>query len=242
MLSTLPYTLPRLAAEGGGAPFDDQIAERLLHGRMVVLGTQVDDAVANRICSQLLLLAEEDPKRDITLIINSPGGSVHAGMAVYDTMRFLPNDVSTLVMGFAGSMSQFLLCTGTPGKRYSLPNARIMMHQPSGGVGGTAADIAIQAENLAYTKKALQELIARHTGQPVERIVEDQRRDAWFTAEQAREYGFVDKVVESVAELGGDTARRFGVGTEHAPGLAQAAVSAREQQGAGARQQEEERE
>ncbi|MFB9799365.1 ClpP family protease [Streptomonospora salina] len=219
-----------MSAEDGGAPFDDRLAGRLLHGRMVVLGTQVDDAVANRICSQLLLLAEEDPKRDITLIINSPGGAVHAGMAVYDTMRFLPNDVATLVMGMAGSMGQFLLCTGTPGKRYSLPNARVMMHQPSGGVGGTAADIAIQAENLAYTKKTLQELIAHHTGQSAERISQDQRRDAWFTAEEARAYGFVDRVVESVAELGGDTARRFGFGTEHAPGITPDPVAAGGQQ------------
>ncbi|GAA4959228.1 ATP-dependent Clp protease proteolytic subunit [Streptomonospora halophila] len=227
MLSTYPSALPRLAADGAAATFDDQIANRLLHGRMVVLGTQVDEVVANRVCTELLLLAEEDPKRDITLIINSPGGSVHAGMAVYDTMQFIPNDVATLVMGFAGSMGQFLLCTGAAGKRYSLPNARIMMHQPSGGVGGTAADIAIQAENLAHTKKSLQELTARHTGQPLERIVEDQRRDAWFTAEQAREYGFVDQVVNSVAELGGDTARRFGFGADNAPGIAHAAASAR---------------
>lgn len=222
MFPTALRDRPRMAqaAEAAPAPFDDQIAHRLLHGRMVVLGAQVDDAIANRICGQLLLLSEEDPKRDITLIINSPGGSVTAGMAIYDTMRFIPNDVATLVMGFAGSMGQFLLCTGAPGKRFSLPNARIMMHQPSGGMGGTAADIAIQAENLAYTKRRLQELIAEHTGQPVERIAEDQRRDRWFTAEEAREYGFVDRVVESVAELGGDTADRFGFGTPAGVGAA----------------------
>lgn len=228
MPSTQPTGLPRLSAEVTAAPFEDQIAHRLLHGRMVVLGTQVDEASANRICSQLLLLSEEDPKRDITLIINSPGGGVHAGMAVYDTMRFIPNDVATLVMGFAASMGQFLLCAGTAGKRYSLPNARIMMHQPSGGVGGTAADIAIQAENMAYTKKKMQELIARHSGQSVERIVEDQRRDRWFTAEEAKDYGFVDEVVESIADLGGDTARRFGFGT-HA-GMAEAAETGRREQ------------
>ncbi|QBI52040.1 ClpP family protease [Streptomonospora litoralis] len=245
MLATRPSAPPRLSAEAAPAPFEDQIAHRLLHGRMVVLGTQVDETSANRICSQLLLLSEEDTKRDITLIINCPGGGVHAGMAIYDTMRFIPNDVATLVMGFAGSMGQFLLCAGTAGKRYSLPNARIMMHQPSGGVGGTAADIAIQADNLAYTKKTLQELIARHSGQPVERIVEDQRRDRWFTAEEAKDYGFVDQVVESVAELGGDTARRFGFGAAAHAGIAEAAEAGRraqERDGGGAEPQQESRE
>ncbi|MFF2188601.1 ClpP family protease [Streptomyces sp. NPDC058155] len=204
-------TVPRLAAaETAPAPFDDQIAGRLQHGRIVVLGEQVDDAIANRICAQLLLLSQEDPKRDIVLFVNSPGGSVHAGMAIYDTMRFIPNDVATLAMGFAASMGQFLLCAGTPGKRYALPNARIMMHQPSGGLGGTAADIAVQAENLAYTKLTMQKLIAEHCGQSLETIAADQRRDRWFTAEQAKEYGFVDRVVRSVAELGGDAASGFG--------------------------------
>ncbi|MFC4561905.1 ClpP family protease [Nocardiopsis mangrovi] len=201
------------------ANLDDQIASRLLHGRTVVLGTQVDDAVANRICGQLMLLAEEDHKRDITLLINSPGGSITAGMAIYDTMRFIPNDVATLVMGSAYSMGQFLLCVGTPGKRYSLPHARIMMHQPSGGLQGRAADIAIQAENLEYTKKTMQRLIAEHTGQSEQTIADDQRRDRWFTAEQAKEYGFVDRVVESVADIGGETARRFGFGRTDGAGL-----------------------
>ncbi|PSK98536.1 ATP-dependent Clp protease proteolytic subunit ClpP [Murinocardiopsis flavida] len=216
-------TQPRLAvAETPAAPFDDQIAGRLLHGRIVVLGEQVDDAIANRICGQLLLLAEEDPKRDITLCINSPGGSVSAGMAIYDTMRFIPNDVSTLAMGFAASMGQFLLCAGTAGKRYTLPHARIMMHQPSGGLNGTAADISIQAENLAYTKETMQRLIAEHTGQSREVIAEDQRRDRWFTAEQAKEYGFVDRVVESAAELG-EGARGFGFSAGVAAGKGGAA-------------------
>ncbi|GAA3727834.1 ATP-dependent Clp protease protease subunit [Spinactinospora alkalitolerans] len=214
MLSTIPGLTA--AAEVGTAPFDDQIASRLLHGRVVVLGAQVDDAIANRVCAQLMLLAEEDPKRDITLCVNSPGGAVHAGMAIYDTMRFIPNDVATLAMGFAASMGQFLLCSGTAGKRYSLPNARIMMHQPSGGLGGTAADISIQAENLAYTKETMQRLIAEHTGQRLETVAEDQRRDRWFTAEQAKEYGFVDRVVHSAADLGGDAARRFGFGAPRA--------------------------
>ncbi|PRX97744.1 ClpP family protease [Allonocardiopsis opalescens] len=212
-------TLPRLsAAEAALAPFDDQITNRLLLGRIVVLGAQVDDAIANRICAQLLLLSQEDSKRDITLFINSPGGSVSAGMAIYDTMRFIPNDVATLAIGFAASMGQFLLCAGTAGKRYSLPHARIMMHQPSGGLGGTAADIAVQTENLVYTKQTMQRLIAEHTGQPLERIVEDQRRDRFFTAAEAEEYGFVDRVVAGVGELGGDTARRFGFNIDGAAG------------------------
>lgn len=191
--------------------FDDQLAARLLRSRVVLLGTQVDEESANRVCAQLLLLADEDPHRDITLAINSPGGVVSAGLAIYDTMNFVPNDVSTLVMGFAASMGQFLACTGAPGKRYSLPHARIMMHQPSGGLGGTAADIAIQAENLAHTKRTMIELIARHSGQSEETIAEDQHRDAWFTAEEARAYGFVDHVVASVDQMEG--AMRLGRGS-----------------------------
>lgn len=208
MLSTAP--LNSVADIPAAASLDDQIATRLLHSRIVVLGTEVDDAIANRITAQLLLLAEEDSKRDITLCINSPGGSISAGMAIYDTMRFIPNDVATLAMGSAYSMGQFLLCTGTAGKRYSLPHARIMMHQPSGGLSGTAADIAIQVENLAYTKATMQRLIAEHSGQTLEKIAEDQRRDRWFTAQEALEYGFVDAIVESAADLDGDAARQFG--------------------------------
>lgn len=215
-------TAPRLAAaEVASAPFDDQIASRLLHSRTVVLGSEVDDAAANRICAQLLLLAEDDAKRDITLCINSPGGSISAGLAIYDTMRFIPNDVATLVMGSAYSMGQFLLCTGADGKRFSLPNARIMMHQSSGGLAGTAADIAVQAENLAHFKATTQRIIAEHTGQSIETITQDQRRDRWFTAQEAREYGFVDRVVQSVAELGGETARRFGFRAAHATASAE---------------------
>ncbi|MEV8348594.1 ClpP family protease [Streptomyces niveus] len=212
MLSTVPRRAVTARADAAPVPFDDQIAGRLQHGRIVVLGEQVDDGIANRICAQLLLLSQEDPKSDIVLIVNSPGGSVLAGMAVYDTMRFIPNDVATLAMGFAASMGQFLLCAGAPGKRYALPNARIMMHQPSGGIGGTAADIAVQAENMAYTKLTMQKLIAEHCGQSLETVAADQRRDRWFTAEQAREYGFVDRVVHSAAELGGDAAGGFGFG------------------------------
>ncbi|QUX28846.1 ATP-dependent Clp protease proteolytic subunit [Nocardiopsis akebiae] len=202
--------------EASGGAFDDQLAARLMRSRVVLLGTQVDEASANRVCAQILLLADEDPRKDITLAVNSPGGSVSAGLAIYDVMNFVPNDVSTLVMGFAASMGQFLACVGTPGKRYSLPHARIMMHQPSGGLGGTAADIAIQAENLAHTKQTMVRLIAEHTGQTEEAISRDQHRDAWFTAQEAREYGFVDHVVASVAEMDGGGVR-LGAG---APGFA----------------------
>lgn len=182
-------------------PFDDQLASRLLHQRIVVLGTAVDDAVANRVCAQLLLLSAEDPRADIALYINSPGGSVSAGLAIYDTIQLVPNDVSTLAMGFAASMGQFLLCTGTAGKRYALPHARIMMHQPSAGIGGTAVDIAIQAENLEYTKGLMHRLTAAHTGQTTETVTADSDRDRWFTASQALAYGMVDHVVTSVDDV-----------------------------------------
>lgn len=181
--------------------FDDHLAAQLLTQRIIVLGTQVDDVSANRVCAQLLLLSAEDPKTDISLYINSPGGSVTAGLAIYDTMRLVPNDVSTLAMGFAASMGQFLLCVGQHGKRHALPNARIMMHQPSAGIGGTAADIAIQAENLDFTKKAIERITAEHTGQSAETVSRDGDRDRWFTAEQAREYGMIDRVVESLDDV-----------------------------------------
>jgi len=190
-----------LDAAPSSRSFDDQLAERLLYQRIVVLGAEVDDALANRVCAQLLLLSAEDPRADITLFVNSPGGSISAGMAVFDTMRLLPNDVATLALGFAASMGQFLLCAGTAGKRFALPHARIMMHQPSAGIGGTAADIAIQAENLEYTKSLMHRLIAEATGQSVETIAADSDRDRWFTAEQAREYGLVDHVVASLSDL-----------------------------------------
>lgn len=149
----------------------------------------------------MLLLSAEDPRTDISLYINSPGGSVTAGLAIYDTMRLIPNDVSTLAMGFAASMGQFLLTVGTAGKRYALPNARIMMHQPSAGIGGTTADIAIQAENLEFTKKAVERITAEHTGQSEETISRDGDRDRWFTAGQAKEYGMVDRVLDSLADV-----------------------------------------
>ena len=202
---TLPTTLGRV--ESPPAPFDDQLATRLLHQRIVVLGAEVDDALANRICAELLLLSAEDPRRDIALYINSPGGSVSAGLAIYDTMRLIPNDVSTLAMGLAASTAQFLLCAGTTGKRFALEHARILMHQPSGGLGGTAVDIAIQAQNMAHVKKTMQSLIAERTGQSVETIARDSDRDRWFTAEEAREYGFVDRVVTQLGDVRPDGAQ-----------------------------------
>ncbi|WP_432976229.1 ATP-dependent Clp protease proteolytic subunit [Dactylosporangium sp. CA-233914] len=182
-------------------PFDSAVFERLLAKRIIVLGSEVNDEIANRICGQLVLLAAEDSEKDISLWINSPGGAVHAGLAIYDTMRFIRNDVSTVVMGMAASMGQFLLSAGTPGKRYALPHSRVMMHQPSGGIGGTAADIAIQAEQMLHTKKTMQRLIAEHTGQTLEQIEADSDRDRWFTAPEALEYGFVDRVVEGAQQL-----------------------------------------
>ncbi|WJZ03411.1 ATP-dependent Clp protease proteolytic subunit [Corynebacterium freiburgense] len=180
-----------------GMNLSDSVYERLLRERIIFLGSQVDDEIANKLCAQILLLSAEDPTRDISLYINSPGGSVTAGMAIYDTMKYSPCDIATYGMGLAASMGQFLLSAGTKGKRYALPHARIMMHQPSAGVGGTAADIAIQAEQFSHTKREMAELIAEHTGQSVEQITKDSDRDRWFTAEQAKEYGFVDHVITS---------------------------------------------
>ncbi|MFJ9691673.1 ATP-dependent Clp protease proteolytic subunit [Kitasatospora sp. NPDC101183] len=199
----MPTTLAPRAEEGDTPPsrFDDHLAANLLAQRIVLLGTQVDDVSANRVCAQLLLLSAEDPRTDISLYINSPGGSVTSGLAIYDTMRLIPNDVSTLAMGFAASMGQFLLSVGAAGKRFALPNARIMMHQPSAGIGGSAADIEIQAENLEFTKRSIERITAEHTGQSEETIRRDGDRDRWFTAEQAREYGIVDKVVESLTDI-----------------------------------------
>lgn len=182
-------------------PLDDQLAARLLHQRIVILGQPVDDAIANRICAQLLLLSAEDSRRDISLYINSPGGSVSAGLAIMDTMRLIPNPVSTLALGLAASMGQFLLSAGTKGKRYALPHARILMHQGSAGIGGTAVDIEIQAQNLEHTRDVVLKLIAEHTGQPRSRIEADSLRDRWFTAEEAQAYGMVDHVVSSMADI-----------------------------------------
>jgi ATP-dependent Clp protease protease subunit len=189
--------------------FDDYVFNRLLRERIIFLGSEVNDTIANQICAQLLLLAAEDPERDIFLYINSPGGSVYSGMAIYDTMQYVANDVATVAMGLAASMGQFLLCAGTKGKRYALPHTRIMMHQPSGGIGGTAADVAIQAEQMLYTKRVIQERIAFHTSQPVEQIELDSDRDRWFTAEEARDYGFIDRVIAGAEQV------PAGAGTRH---------------------------
>ncbi|QKE86148.1 ATP-dependent Clp protease proteolytic subunit [Arthrobacter sp. NEB 688] len=183
------------AGEGQRAGLDDSIYNRLLKERIIFLGSDVRDDNANAICAQMLLLAAEDPEKDIWLYINSPGGSVTAGMAIFDTMQWVSNDVATVAMGMAASMGQFLLSAGTPGKRYATPHARVMMHQPSGGIGGTASDIKIQAEQLLHIKKQMAELIAEHTGQTVDQIETDSDRDRWFTAAEAKEYGFVDHVI-----------------------------------------------
>ena len=173
-------TAPRNAGSSMGG-LDDQVYQRLLKERIIFLGSVVEDSMANAICAQMLLLAAEDPDKDIYLYINSPGGSISAGMAIYDTMQYIKNDVATVAMGLAASMGQFLLCAGADGKRYALPHARIMMHQPSGGIGGTASDIKIQAEQ----------------------IEEDSDRDRWFNAEDAKKYGFVDHVVKAAGQVSG---------------------------------------
>jgi ATP-dependent Clp protease protease subunit len=177
------------------------IYQRLLRERIIFLGTQVDDPAANLVCAQLLLLAAEDPSRDISLYINSPGGSVTAGLAIYDTMQWVPCDVSTVCMGLAASMGQFLLCAGAAGKRFALPHSRILMHQPSGQAQGQAADIAIQAEQIIYLKHMMAERIALHTGQTLERIEADSDRDRWFTAQEGKDYGFVDAVIERAQKV-----------------------------------------
>ncbi|MCT2586850.1 ATP-dependent Clp protease proteolytic subunit [Actinophytocola gossypii] len=183
-----------------GLTLNDSVYERLLRERIVFLGSEVDDEIANRITAQLLLLAAEDPDKDITFYINSPGGSVTAGMAIYDTMQLIEPDVATWAMGLAASMGQFLLSSGAPGKRYALPHARIMMHQPSAGVGGTASDIAIRAEVFAKWKLEMARITAEQTGRSVETITEDADRDRWFTAAEARDYGFVDQVVTRASQ------------------------------------------
>jgi ATP-dependent Clp protease protease subunit len=193
------------APAGGGMNFDDSVFNRLLKERIIFLGTTFEDSMANTICAQLLLLNAEAPNQDIFLYINSPGGSVTAGMAIYDTMQYITNDVATFGLGLAASMGQFILCAGTAGKRFALPHTRIMMHQPSGGIGGSASDIAIQAEQMLYTKKLMQERIAFHTGQTVEQIEMDSDRDRWFTADEAREYGLIDAVVKSASHIGSRT-------------------------------------
>ena len=180
---------------------DDDLATRLLHQRIVVLGTELDEAAGNRLCAQLLLLSAEDPRREISLWINSPGGSVPAMLAIHDVMRLIPNDVSTLAMGWAASAGQFLLSAGTPGKRYALEHSRVLLHQGSAGIGGTAVDVELQADDLRHTRDTVLGLIATHTGQPVERVAEDSLRDRWFSAHEALDYGFVDHVLTDLSDV-----------------------------------------
>ena len=185
----------------GGRDRRLDVFNRLLKNRVVMLGTDVNDDIANQICAQLLYLEGEDPSADIWLYINSPGGSVTAGMAIYDTMQFVSCQVATVCMGMAASMGQFLLTAGAAGKRFTLPNARIMMHQPLAGLRGQATDIAIQAEQLKYTKRRMAELISHHSGQPLDKIQADSERDRWFTADEAKAYGLVDKVIVRRGEI-----------------------------------------
>nr|WP_255285631.1 ATP-dependent Clp protease proteolytic subunit [Nocardia pseudobrasiliensis] len=194
---------PVMTSATAGLNLSDSVFERLLRDRIIFLGTQVDDDIANKLCAQLLLLAAEDPTREISLYINSPGGSVTAGMAIYDTMQLVEPDVATYGLGLAASMGQFLLTAGAKGKRFALPHARIMMHQPSAGIGGSAADIAIMAEQFAHTKRELNELQALHTGKSIEQVTQDADRDRWFTAKEALEYGFIDQVISHARQANG---------------------------------------
>lgn len=194
------------------AALDDQLAARLLHQRIIVFGTELDDRLGNRLCTELLLLSAEDPDADISLWINSPGGSVPAMLAIMDVMRLIPNDVRTVAMGIAASAGQFLLSAGAPGKRFALPHSRILMHQGSAGIGGTAMDIELQAEDLRTTRDTVLGLIADHTGQPIDKIVIDSQRDRWWNAPDARTYGFVDTVVSTVADVRPHRDRVVGIG------------------------------
>ncbi len=182
-------------------PTDDRLAERLLERRIIVLGDEVTDELANRIVSQLLVLSADDPETDISLFINSPGGSVVAGLAIYDVMQLVPNDVTTVAIGLAASMGQVLLCGGTAGKRFALPHAQVLMHEGSAGLGGSAADVEIQAAQLVATLDRMREIIARHTGRPLDDVIADVGRDRWFSADEAQEYGFVDRVVDSLDDI-----------------------------------------
>ena len=190
-----------MADTQGGLGLDDHIYNRLLRERIIWLGSDVRDDNANVICAQLMLLAAEDPEKDIFLYINSPGGSVTAGMAIYDTMQYVQPDVGTVAMGMAASMGQFLLSSGAKGKRFATPHTRILMHQPLGGIGGTATDIKIQAELILHMKRQMAELTAEQTGQSLEKILEDNDRDHWFTADEALDYGFIDGVVQSAKDV-----------------------------------------
>jgi ATP-dependent Clp protease protease subunit len=192
---------------------EDELVQRLMHQRIIVLGEALEEGNGNRLMQQLLLLSAEDPRSDISLWISSPGGSVSAMLAIHDVMRLIPNDVSTLAMGMAASAGQFLLSAGTPGKRYALPHARVLLHQGSAGIGGTAIDIELQAEDLRKTRDTVIGLVAEHTGQDVDTIERDSRRDRWFDAQEALAYGFVDRVISSVEDVTPAHKRSMGLGT-----------------------------
>jgi ATP-dependent Clp protease protease subunit len=196
-----PPPIAPITAAGPGFDPQGEVYNRLLQNRIVFLGSEVNDTISNLITAQLLYLEGEDSEKDIWLYINSPGGSVTAGMAIYDTMQLVTPEVGTICMGLAASMGQFLLCAGAKGKRFALPHARVMMHQPSGGFQGQASDIQIQAEQILYVKKIMAQRIAEHTGQPVEQIEADSERDRWFTADEAQEYGIIDQVVSRRTEM-----------------------------------------
>ena len=198
------FTASPVMEQAEASTSTDSIFNRLLKDRIIWLGSEVKDENANVICAQMLMLAAEDPKKDIWLYINSPGGSITAGMAIYDTMQLIEPDVATIAVGMAASMGQFLLSSGTPGKRYITSHARVLMHQPSGGVGVTATDVRINAELIMDMKKTLSELTAKQTGHTVEEIYRDNEYDHWFTAQQALEYGFVDKIVTTPASMRGE--------------------------------------
>ena len=191
-MSLVPYVIEQTSR--GERSYDSY--SRLLKERIIFLGEEVNDVTAGLVVSQLLFLESEDPDKDINLYINSPGGSVTAGMAIYDTMQYVKCDVSTMCMGMAASMGAFLLSGGTKGKRLALPNAEIMIHQPSGGAQGQATEIEIAAEHILRTKKKLNTILSENTGQPYETIVKDTERDNWLTAQEALEYGLIDKVME----------------------------------------------
>jgi len=200
---TTPLTPMARAGVDSPLGLSDQVYNRLLRNRIIFLGTQVDDDIANSLCAQLLLLTAEDSEKDIYFYINSPGGSVSAGLAIYDTMMYIPNDIVTVGMGMAASMGQFLLTAGTPGKRFALPNTEILLHQGSAGIGGSAADIRIQAERLLRSKKRMAELTATHTGQPLDKIELDSDRDTWFSATEAKEYGLIDDIMTHANDVPG---------------------------------------
>ena len=188
------------------------VADRLLDARIVMLTDEVTDDSAHRVIAELLALSADDAESDICLFVNSPGGSVLAGLAIYDVMQLIPNDVVTVATGLAASMGQMILCAGAAGKRFALPNAQVLMHEGSAGIGGSAADVAIQAANLVATLDRMRSIISRHTGRRLEEVAQDVGRDRWFTADEARDYGFVDAVVESLDQvLPRRVVRRIGI-------------------------------